>query len=291
MAILALSISAMAAAPALAQNPNYTAGDLVLTFQNPGGAVGADQTLYVNLGNAATLFRQGGVGTDGASNLLNIVNIGSTLISAFGANWASEITLHAGLAGVWGTASSLSSDLQNGDPNRTLYVSRARQGAGTLGQANSPGWTIPTDTGMSAGANGITAQNHVLESEYLTGVALSPIGVSTIDDQNPLFGPGDQGTAFGAFATGIQQQGAAGSFGSMGPVNNVEFALDLYRILAKNNVAGQVGGNLREGSFEGTVVIDGSGNVSFLAVPEPSAAAFLACSMGALGFIRRRRRA
>ncbi|RYD73928.1 MAG: hypothetical protein EOP84_20745, partial [Verrucomicrobiaceae bacterium] len=170
---LTISVSGMASAPVSAQNPNYTPGDLILAFQNPGGSIGSDQTLYVNLGNTATLYRQGGAGTAGATNLLNIVNISSALISAFGANWASEITLHAGLAGVWGTASSLSNTLDHGDPNRTLYVSRARSGAGTVGEANSPGWVIGSDTGMSAGANGIVAQNNVLETQYLTGIAQS----------------------------------------------------------------------------------------------------------------------
>ncbi len=44
-----------------------------------------------------------------------------------------------------------------------------------------------------------------------------------------------------------------------------EFALDLYRILAKNTISSQVAGDLRVGSYEGTVTINSSGQVSFIA--------------------------
>lgn len=288
---LAIAASGMAAAPALAQNPGYTPGDLVLFFQNPGGTTGSDRTLYVSLGNTATLFRQGEAGTAGAVNLLNIVNIGDALISAFGANWASELTLYAGLSGVWGTG--LGTSLQNGDPSRTLYVSNARLGVGTVGQANSTPWSINNDTAMSNAANGMANQNNLFETKGTSGVYMSLTGESTIDNQNPISN-GLQGNAFNdVFAGGVQQQGSGSSFGSFGPVNNVEFALDLYRILATTTASGQVGGPNRQGTYEGTVVIDQTGNVSFVttAVPEPSAGALLAVSLGMAGFVRRRRRA
>jgi len=287
--ILALAVAAGAgsALPANAQNPLYTPGDLVLAFQNPGGAVGAGETLYVSLGNTALNFRGAAAGTDSPS-LLNIININAQLISAFGSNWANEITLYAGLSGVWGT-SSLGTGLQNGDPNRTLYVSKARLGIGTFGLANSTGWTITSDTGMTAGANGMVSQNTTFEVNYTTQAAISPTGVSTIDEQNPFDAPGSQGLAFGAFIGGVQQAGTAGSFGSFGGVSDVEFALDLYRILARNNIAGQVGGDVREGSYEGTIVVDNVGNVSYV-VPEPSSALlFCAMTAGAVGLVRRRR--
>jgi hypothetical protein len=279
----------MAAAPAQAQNPNYTPGDLVLFFQNPGGT-GTNNTVYVNLGNTATLFRQASAGTEGATNLLNIVNISSTMISAFGANWASEITLYSGLAGVWGT-SGLSNALQNGDPNRTVYVSQARAGLGILGQPNSAAPSIGSDGGMTTASNGIVDQNNVFETQFLTAQGIASTAISRIDDQNTFIQPGNQGAAFSAFPDGIQQQGAAGSFGTFGPVGDVQFALDLYRILGKTGIAGQVDGTLREGSFEGTVVVDGAGNVSFVAVPEPSTGVLMLAAAGIAGFIRRRRTA
>lgn len=291
LAILALAVSAsaMAAAPAQAQNTTYAPGDLVLYFQNPGGTTGADQTVYVNLGNTATLFRQGGVGTAGATNLLNIVNISSTLISAFGANWASELTLYAGLAGTW--SSSPGTTLQNGDPARTLYVSQSRASGGIAGQAGSTGYSILGNTAMTTGAGRIIGQNNVLETDFTGTVGISSLGNSGIDDQNPFTIPGVQGTAFATFAGGVQQQGSATSFGAFGPVTGVEYALDLYRILAATGVTGQVDGPLREGTFEGTVVLDNAGNVSFVAVPEPSTAALLGAAVGIAGFVRRRRTA
>lgn len=289
IAILTLAIAAtgLAAAPALAENPGYAPGDLVLAFQNPGGTTGSDRTLYVSLGNTATLFRQGEAGTAGAVNLLNIVNIGDALISAFGANWASELTLYAGLSGVWGTSPLANNNLMNGDPNRTLYVSKARVGVGTVGEANSSAWAINSDTVMSTAANGMMNQNTFFELNGTSGVFMSLTDASTIDDQNPI-----GGNAFNnVFAGGVQQQGSGSTFGNFGPVNNAEFALDLYRVLAKTNAPGQIDGPSRQGTYEGTVVIDQTGNVSFVttAVPEPSAGALIAVALGMAGFVRRRR--
>ncbi len=47
-----------------------------------------------------------------------------------------------------------------------------------------------------------------------------------------------QGAAFNAFQGGVQQQGGALAFGTFGPAGQVEFALDLYRILPRITAAG-----------------------------------------------------
>lgn len=269
-----------------AQNTFYAPGDLVLYFQEEGGT----DTVYVSLGNTATTFRGAAAGVD-VANILNIININTELNTAFGASWASKTNLYAGLAGVWGTSGNLSTALQNGDPNRTLYVSQSRTSVGTVGTASSAGWSLASDGGMTSAASNMTAQNNVLETTYLTQAAVSPAGTSLIDDWNPFLAAGIQGNAFGNFAGGVQQVGGAGSFGDFGPVNNAEFALDLYRILAKTGIGGQVGGDLRVGSYEGTVVLDNSGNVSFVTspVPEPSTYALLGIGAAALHFLNRRR--
>jgi hypothetical protein len=246
---------------AKAQNANYAPGDLILYFQKEG----ASNTVYANVGNAATLFRGAAAGPD-AANRVNFLNINAKLVAAFGAAWASDATIYTGLAGVWGT-SNTSTALQNGDPSRTLYISAARTAVGAVGAANSAGYTVNTNTGMTTGASGITQQNNVLEVSYTTAVEVSPTGVSFIDDQNPFLYTATQGTAFGIFGGGVQQVGTAGTFGSFGAAGTVVFALDLYRILALTSVSGQVGGVLREGSYEGTVTINSSGSVSFIAQP------------------------
>jgi hypothetical protein len=251
----------LTATTSLAQdNPNYIAGDLVLFFQQEGGS----NTVYANLGNAATVFRGTAAGAD-VANKVNFLNVGTALTAAFGAGWANDATVYAGLAAVWGT-NTTSNTLQNGDPHRTLYVSAGRQSVGSVGSPESAQWVIAGNTQMSSGSNGILSQNNVLETTYMDAVVVSPTNISFIDNNNPFLAPGIQGVAMaGAFDGGIQQQGAAGSFGTMGPAGSVEFALDLYRILAKTGISGQVAGTLREGSYEGTVTVNASGQVSFIA--------------------------
>lgn len=244
---------------ASAQNLNYAEGDLVLYFQQEGGS----NTVYANLGNAATVFRGSAAGP-GAANKINFLNINAALVSAFGAGWASNPAVHAGLAGVYSTNSTNATAVVDGDPYRTLYISSGRTTVGTVGQAGSAGYLVNTNTGMSTGAKNIYSQNNILETTYTTAVTTSPTSVSRIDDSNPFLQPGLQDTAFEVFAGGVQQAGASGSFGSFGDAGTVEYALDLYRILARTEVAGQVDGNLREGSFEGTITVNSGGMVSFI---------------------------
>jgi len=276
--------SLLAAFPASAANSFYAPGDLVLFFQKEGST----NTVYANLGSAAS-FRGAAAGAAGGSNQMNIMNLSSTLTAAFGAGWASDTGLYAGLAGNWGT-SATSAALQDGDPNRTLYVSSSRGGVGTVGEANSAGWSLATNTGMTDAASQISAMNNIFETQYDAQTTISLTNVSGIDDYNPFQAPGSQGTAFGNFGGGVQQAGQAGAFGNFGGAGQVEFALDLYRILARNNVANQVGGDVRSGSYEGTVVIGTDGNISFIAVPEPSSMTLAGLAAGSL-MLRRRRNA
>lgn len=259
---------ALLAAPAMAQNSNYAPGDLVLFFQQEGGT----KTVYANLGNAATLYRGAAAGAADGVDRLNIVNINSELTTAFGSGWASNPTVYAGLAGVWSDAVGIVT-LQNGDPTRTLYVSSPRNSVGTLGEADSTGWDLATagSQAMTTGATGITVQNNVLEEQFTTAVGVSPNSSSQIDDMNPFFAPTLQDAAFqGALAGGVQQVGTAGTFGSFGAAGTVEYALDLFRIVARNNLAGQVPGVVRFGSYEGTVTVGTNGSVSFIAQGPPA---------------------
>lgn len=281
--VLALAAGSLAITvlSANAQNTNYAPGDLVLAFQEFGGS----NTLYVGLGSATT-YRGAASGAD-VANILNIININAELTAAFGAGWATNVNLYAGLSGV--LSNSTGNTVTNGDPSRTLYVSKSRTAIGTLGTANSSGWSINTDGAMTTAANGMIAQNNILESTYTTQAAVSPTGTSGIDNANPFSGA-VQGTAFGAFAGGVQQQGSASSFGTFGVVTNTEFALDLYRMVAKTGLAGQVAGNLRSGTYEGTITLDNSGNVSFQAIPEPSTYALMGLGALVIGYVVRRRR-
>lgn len=276
-----------------AANSFYAPGDLVLFFQKQGST----NTVYANLGNAATLYRGASAGTLGDQDLTktNILNLNSTLTSAFGSGWQSDTGIYAGLAGVFSTNSTNAIAAPDGDPYRTLYISSARNSVGTIGELNSVAWDLATagNSNMTTAASGIQTQNNVLENSFTTGVAIATVDISQIDDQNPLISAGippviiQEPAMGGALNGGIQQQGSATSIGTFEGVGETEFALDLYRVLARNNVAGQVGGDLRVGSYEGTITIGSNGSVSFL-VPEPSSV-FLSC-VAAISLVTRRRR-
>lgn len=241
-----------------ADNPTYNPGDLILFFQQEGGT----DTVYANLGNAATSFR-GTASGPGAANLINFKELSAQLGEAFGPDWAADATLYAGLAAVWGTDPDDES-LQDGDPHRTVYVSKSRMAVGTVGLANSGGWTVNSNTGMTGASSNIFSQNNILEQNYSEAAVVSPTAISRIDEQNPFLAAAVQGVAFNTFGGGVQQVGSAGSFGTFGAAGSVEFALDLYRIVAVTGIDGQVAGTLRKGSYEGTVTVNSSGQVSFI---------------------------
>jgi hypothetical protein len=271
---VALGAILVTGATAHAQNPNHTPGDLVLFFQNPGGATGADQQIYASLGNTATVFRQA---YTNQTNLINIINIGTLMVNTFGANWASETTLYGGLGGVWGTSGSLSNALENGDPNRTIYTSQARNATGTVGDQGTVGYTLGTDGVMSTLANSITTQNGLLENSTMLqadAIAILPTQLTAnVPGQNPV---GGNSWNNGIPAPGVQQQGSGGNFGTFGPVANVEFMWDIFRIQAKDSIAGQYGqgDGIRTSLYLGTITLDSAGNVSFIVsggpVPSPS---------------------
>lgn len=286
-ALLVATSTLLAALPAGAANSFYAPGDLVLFFQK----AGSTNTVYANLGDTATLYRGAATGTVGQDSLTkgNILDINTTLESAFGPNWESDTGIYAGLAGVWGT-SNTSPLLQNLDPHRTLYVSASRNSVGTVGQASSTPWNLTTagQTALTAGATGIFSQNNYFENFFNAQQTVALTSQSGIDEANPFLAPRVQGAAFnGLFGGGVQQVGTAGTRGDYGGVGEVEFALDLYRILSNTNAAGQMGGPLAQGTFEGTVVIGSNGQVSYL-VPEPSTLALSGLAAGFLAFRRRR---
>lgn len=279
-ALVALAIGGTIATASAANN-NFAPGDLVMYFQNPGGAVGSDQTVMVSLGNASTVFRDGG-------DFLNIANIGTLLSDTFGANWYELDTLYFGVAANIGTA-SLGNTLTNGDPLRTVYLGRSRNDVGTVGQASSTAYAATEYTTL---AGNINSQNLALEENATTQAAALNTTTSTVDDQNPFTVPGQQGTAFGVIPGGVQQGFDTGSFGTYGSAGSVEGALDLYRIQAKNNIAGQYGFGSANGvgEYQGTLTIDNAGNISYItAVPEPSTWALLGIGAFVVIYMARRR--
>jgi hypothetical protein len=246
----------------LAQLQAQTAarGDLMLFFQKPGDT----DTVYVNLGNAATLYRGAAIGPTAAKQALNIININSSLTSAFGAGWASDPDVYAGLAGVY--ENSTAATVVNGDQYRTLYVSKARTSVGTVGASGSTAYNLLAAGSLNAGALAM----YGMTTNFITQLPSVAQGLvttefSVIDNQNPTTLAGVQTTAFGQFVSGVQQRGSVSVFGTFGLAGQVEFALDLQRLVPDGTVdSGEIAGTSRTGSYEGTVTVGTDGNVSFI---------------------------
>jgi hypothetical protein len=201
--------------------------------------------------------------------------------------------LYSGLIAVNNAFTSTTTAAVNGDPNRTIYFS-----APNNLEEEVLGRTIAGNSAMTMLATQIAAQG-----SGFTGTddfLISPAGVSNqIMSQNPFLTSGILGMAFGGFDGGIAQVGTSGTYGSAGDVSNVEFALDLHRILAAPNAAGTINGVDADGNaiaartsmYEGTITINSDGVVGFQAleaVPEPSSVMLLGLGAGALAFRRRR---
>jgi hypothetical protein len=248
-----------------AQNAFHEPGDLILFFQKPGNT----NSIFVSLGSAANLYRGSASGPTADRQALDVININTQLTTAFGAGWASDPDVYAGLIGC--RDSSTGTQVFDGDQTRTLYASRSRAETGTAGEANSTAWDFTLSGASTAGATNAFAFGNIFETNHTTKAAVSPVSVSKVDIYNPFLDVtlGIQSTAFNAFPGGVQQRGSATAFTAFGPVSNPEFLLDLYRIAPRNDAdtEGEVSGVRRIGTYEGTVAISSTGSVSFVTQP------------------------
>lgn len=273
LTMLAVAGISMAALPANAAT-TFEPGDLLIGFRSN---TNTTETLVVNITNGA-FTNAAGVRDSNSNSGTVMANIGAALTDAFGADWATQTDLTWGVVGVY-SSSSLDPAV-DGDPARTLYISRANT-AGTVGVQGSAALNV---TGGNTAQNNIANAIAGFQQSFDTyggttqnGGDVAKIATSNVNTWE------DFTSGSSDFGTGTNIEGVAGT--STGRV------LDLYRILGTTTDANPTG-PLRGGTWEGTISLGTNGDVTFTAaaVPEPSRAILALGGLTVL-FMRRRRRA
>ena len=284
----ALAISVAAVSPALAIDPVYdNPSDLILGFIS----AGATSNVEINLG-APLQFKTGQNGV-GSTNLF-LGNIGLELTAAFGATWYDSVgaeTLLFGIAGA-SNSSSISAGTANAnlDFNSTIYASRSRTAAGTVGTANSTPWSGLTAANVTTAAGGMVSQGNTFAANH-GGDGILTIANSASNDWSN-FNPVPSGSP--AYSTligtdGISFRLGAGQFGGTGEfdtLTNVEGVVDLYRIVRFTNGGGAVG----TGDYLGSLAISQNGDINYVVVPVPEPGTALMAGLSLVGLALRRRR-
>lgn len=269
LTMLMVAGASLAALPAQAAT-TFTAGDLLLGFRSTSSP---SSTVIVNLGNAATLYR------DGASNS-SVINIGAELTAAFG-DWANDSGLSWGAVAVRTNSTSGSVQVISGDPKRTLYAT-ASSTSSTPGTQGSTTWDLLGGGNVDAAANSIVGLQTMFQNYAGATTQSGKVAVIASSITNTWEDYTSVSSDFGSFPGSVEAINADGIDAT---------TLDLYRILALTGQSGQVDGPLNSGSYEGSFTISSSGVVSFTAaaaVPEPSRA--ILAALGAAGLVLRRRR-
>lgn len=256
-------------------DPTYEPADAMLFFRNPFGTVGVSSTLGVSLGSTWDKFRRAATPSDPTyGTVIELGNIGSTLTQTYGNDWTLLTgTLFAGVAGNNGGTSGLDREIYNGDYARTVYVTKPRNGAGTLGEKNSTVAQLNPNNSPGTSSS-IEGGNSSLPNNLSPGIFATP----TTANNNPISqlpnGGFVVGSAYGAISGGIvgQLAGEATTF-TFGDLTEVALALDLYRITpnttgasAWQNANSIPGVSAGIGYYLGTITLRANGDLHFTAV-------------------------
>ena len=286
-----------------ATDDTYGTNDLLLFVQNPAGTTGTDKVIYFSLGSTYNVFREAATPTSANfGSTISLGNIGGNLTSTFGIDWTNlTSTIFFGAAGQNGNTSALSTTISNRDLARTVYVTKARSGVGSVGQANSASPLFdPAQTGLA----GLISGSNLISGMTQPGVVA--FSDTLLDGYNPI-SSGTPGTAYGAINGGIMQ--SVGSNLTFASIEGVVL-LDLYRVTKTSGTNGTSatawqnangitatysdntypGPNSARADYLGTIGIAANGDVNFAAVPEPSTYALIALSGILYFFVNRRRK-
>jgi PEP-CTERM motif len=300
LSLAALAMGGLGATQAMA----FTQGDLIMGFRATGG-IGASTVIQIDLGDTATVFR------DATVNINSLANIGTLLDNTYGIGaggliqWYERTDLLFGAAGSWSN-SNPPSNLQNGDPDLTNYATKARNTIGANEFAKNSTLNTPnnTTTEVSIATDTTGLGNSMAGQSVGVAVALATSVANTWEDFNLMPSPPAQGNAFTGWTGGIQQAfsvGNRGTYVTTGTPIIAEGALDLFRSTASANdalgsgqydaISGTTAAQARVPEFQGILLIDQAGNISFdvAPVPEPTSAMLLGMT-GLLGALARRRR-
>lgn len=225
---------------------SYAPGDILVGFQASGGDGAANNYVY-NLGQGH-MFRD-------ATSVITVGNIGSSLASTYTSGWFSRTDLRWAIAGVR-TNDPFDETVVDGDPAKTLYISKAATGLGSTTAHNN----------LASGNVGLAANKMMdLQSGFRT--------TNGVIDRTPVAGSGgravDQLTGdinswssivtsspFTVYTTNVRR-----TFGTAGTLSY----LDLYRCLGRNDVSGIVEpAGVGVHVFQGTFTIDATGEIKFV---------------------------
>lgn len=281
IAAVSLAITAMVSnAATVAYNP----GDLVVAFTTNAGT-GSGKTVLLSLGDVTTL-------RDLNTNNFALSNIGSLLDNTFGLAGGGSVAWYDRTDLYWGAVALFSSSRQGnvneGDPDLTIYASKSRTSVGsastawTIGSQTNRGNTATAMSTMLTAFDGVTADS----SNAAAGVETS--NATSWDHYNPPAGSANSSfTNLTSTGVGIEQKFTGSSYGNVGGTD-VEGMIDIYRILDTTTNANP-GGVAGTGSRIGSLVIQQNGDVGFVAaVPEPSTWALIGFGLLTVVIFRRR---